>query len=187
MFCPISILLHTKFNFVLCIIKTEDDRRTVETCLEKVSFIFLNFFNLRSHCLLWSFHLISGFDYFGLVLPKVFWSKADVNPDCFGYTIEECSKHTWQRRLISYESWVKQKNHNNYAAYKAVSFLNEWKFIFCCLFISTEWISGMFLLINYFNIAGMLLSVGMGKSKKTDKSLSQIKNYQKSLVTIVLN
>ena len=122
-----------------------------------------------------------------LVLPKVFWSKADVNPDCLGYTIEECSKHTWQRRLISYESWVKQKNHNNYAAYKALSFLNEWKFIFCCLFISTEWISGMFLLINYFNIAGMLLSVGMGKSKKTDKSLSQIKNYQKSLVTIVLN
>ena len=45
----------------------------------------------------------------------------------------------------------------------------------------------MFLLINYFNIAGMLLSVGMDKSKKTDKSLSQIKNYQKSLVTIVLN
>ena len=33
----------------------------------------------------------------------------------------------------------------------------------------------------------MLLSVGMGKSKKADKSLSQIKNYQKSLVTIVLN
>ena len=51
-FYPISILLHTKFNFVLCIIKTEDDRRTVETFFEKVSFIFLNFFNLRSHCLL---------------------------------------------------------------------------------------------------------------------------------------
>ena len=45
----------------------------------------------------------------------------------------------------------------------------------------------MFLLISHSNLAGMLLSIGMGKSKKTDKSLSQIKNYQKSLVTIVLN
>ena len=83
LFCPISILLHTKFNFVLCIIKTEDDRRTVETFFEKVSFIFLNFCNLRSHCLLWSFHLISGFDYFGFGFTQSVLKQGRCKPRLF--------------------------------------------------------------------------------------------------------
>ena len=35
---------HFKFNFVLCNIRTEDDRRTLET--KKVSFIFLNLLHI---------------------------------------------------------------------------------------------------------------------------------------------